>query len=64
MYYVGSRYYDAGLRRFISADTTDILGVDSDLYDKNLYAYCDKLIFLLIVRHIRCLMMLMKFMKR
>ncbi|MBQ1189939.1 MAG: RHS repeat-associated core domain-containing protein, partial [Lachnospiraceae bacterium] len=40
-YYVSSRYYDPGVGRFISADTTDILGVDSDLYDKNLYAYCD-----------------------
>ncbi len=27
--------------RFISPDTTNILGVDRDLYDKNLYAYCD-----------------------
>ena len=27
--------------RFISADTTDILEVQGDLYDKNLYAYCD-----------------------
>ena len=40
-YYVSSRYYDPQLCRFISADTTDILGVSSDLYDKNLYAYCD-----------------------
>ena len=40
-YYVSSRYYDPEVGRFISADTTDILGVDSDLYDKNLYAYCD-----------------------
>ncbi|MBO5460310.1 MAG: RICIN domain-containing protein [Ruminococcus sp.] len=41
LYYVGSRYYDPAVGRFISPDTTDILGVDSDLYDKNLYAYCD-----------------------
>lgn len=27
--------------RFINADTTDILEVHSDLYDKNLYVYCD-----------------------
>jgi len=40
-YYVSSRYYDPEVGRFISADTTDILGIDSDLYDKNLYAYCD-----------------------
>lgn len=41
MYYLGSRYYDSEVGRFISADTTDVLGVSSDLYDKNLYAYCD-----------------------
>ena len=40
-YYVSSRYYDSEVGRFISPDTTDVLGVDSDLYDKNLYAYCD-----------------------
>ena len=40
-YYVSSRNYDPEVGRFISADTTDILGVSSDLYDKNLYAYCD-----------------------
>ncbi len=40
-YYVSSRYYDPEVGRFISPDTTDILGADSDLYDKNLYAYCD-----------------------
>ena len=40
-YYVSSRYYDPEIGRIISPDTTDILGIDSDLYDKNLYAYCD-----------------------
>ena len=40
-YYVSSRYYSPEIGRFISADTTDILGASSDLYDKNLYAYCD-----------------------
>ena len=40
-YYVSSRYYDPEVGRFINADTTDILGVQSNLYDKNLYAYCD-----------------------
>ena len=40
-YYLGSRYYDPEVGRFISADTTDILGVSGNLYDKNLYAYCD-----------------------
>ena len=41
MYYLNSRYYMADWGRFISADTTDILSVQSDLYDKNLFAYCD-----------------------
>ena len=41
LYYVSSRYYDPEVGRFISADTTDVLSVSSDLYDKNLYAYCD-----------------------
>ena len=27
--------------RFINADDVDVLGVQDDLYDKNLYAYCD-----------------------
>ena len=40
-YYVSSRYYDPEIGRFISADTIDILGSSSDLYDMNLYAYCD-----------------------
>ena len=40
-YYVSSRYYDPETGRFISPDTTDILEVQYDLYDKNLYAYCD-----------------------
>ena len=41
MYYLNSRYYMADWGRFLSADTTDILSVQSDLYDKNLFAYCD-----------------------
>ena len=41
MYYLNSRYYDPEVGRFISPDTTDILEVQDDLYDKNLYAYCD-----------------------
>jgi RHS repeat-associated protein len=40
-YYLENRYYDPEIGRFINADTTDILGVSGDLYDKNLYAYCD-----------------------
>ena len=41
LYYLGSRYYSPQLCRFISADDIDILEVQDDLYDKNLYAYCD-----------------------
>ena len=40
-YYVGSRYYDPEVCRFINADTVDILGVQDNLNDKKLYAYCD-----------------------
>ena len=41
-YYLGSRYYDAKLGRFINADTTDVLtATPMALTDKNLYAYCD-----------------------
>ncbi len=41
-YYVSSRYYDPGVGRFVSADTTDVLTVSpTALTDKNLYAYCD-----------------------
>ena len=41
--YVGSRYYDPVIGRFINADTTDILtaSLESPNYDKNLFAYCD-----------------------
>ncbi len=41
-YYLNSRYYDPEVKRFISADTTDILTASpTALTDKNLYAYCD-----------------------
>ena len=40
-YYLNSRYYDPEIGRFINADTTDILEAKGDLYDKNLFAYCD-----------------------
>ena len=40
-YYLQSRYYDPETCRFINADTTDILEAQDDLYDKNLFAYCD-----------------------
>ena len=38
-YYVSSRYYDPEVGRFISPDTTDILEVQDDLYDKNWYVW-------------------------
>ena len=40
-YYIYSRYYDPEVGRFINADTSDLLSVQGDLYDKNLFAYCD-----------------------
>ena len=40
-YYIYSRYYDPEVGRFINADTSDLLNVQGDLYDKNLFAYCD-----------------------
>ena len=41
-YYVSSRYYDPTTRRFLNADTTDILTASLDShYDKNLFVYCD-----------------------
>lgn len=40
-YYLSSRYYDPEVGRFINADTSDLLNVQGDLYDKNLFAYCD-----------------------
>ncbi len=41
-YYLQSRYYDAEVRRFISADVIDVVkATPMALTDKNLYAYCD-----------------------
>ena len=41
-YYLGGRYYDAEVGRFINADTTDLLtATPAGLTDKNVYAYCD-----------------------
>ena len=36
-----SRYYDAGVGRFINADEPLLLGVDWDLESYNLYMYCE-----------------------
>ena len=41
LYYCQSRYYDPEVDRFLNADTTDILVAKKDVYDKNLFAYCD-----------------------
>jgi len=42
LYYLQSRYYDAEIGRFISADSTSILiATPTKLTDKNLFAYCD-----------------------
>ena len=41
LYYLHNRYYDPQTCRFINTDTTDILAAKGDLYDKNLFAYCD-----------------------
>lgn len=41
LYYVGSRYYGPEVCRFISPDTTDVLGAEQgNLNQYNLYAYC------------------------
>ena len=42
MYYLGSRYYDPEIRRFISPDAWNTLLLrPMTLCDKNLYVYCD-----------------------
>lgn len=40
MYYLRSRYYDPEIRRFISADNVDYLGVDGSPLSYNLFNYC------------------------
>lgn len=40
-YYLSSRYYDPEVGRFLNADTTDVLGVQDDFSNMNLYAYCN-----------------------
>ena len=41
-YYLGGRYYDAQVGRFINADNAELLlATPASLTDKNLYAYCD-----------------------
>ncbi len=40
LYYLGSRYYDANIGRFISPDDIGYLGANGDINAYNLYAYC------------------------
>ena len=40
LYYVGSRYYDPEIGRWISADDAETL-TEKSLDNKNVYAYCD-----------------------
>ena len=44
LYYLGSRYYDPQVRRFINADGATLVTVNpysNGLTDKNYFAYCD-----------------------
>ncbi len=42
LYYLNSRYYDAGVGRFLNADTSSVITASmAALTDKNLFAYCD-----------------------
>ena len=42
LFYVGSRYYDPEIGRFINADTTDVLILDyHNMSQYNLFAYCN-----------------------
>lgn len=41
MYYLQSRYYDPEIKRFICGDDTKVLQEKTNLYNKNLYVYCD-----------------------
>lgn len=38
---MGSRYYDPEIRRFISADTIDVVTKKKMIEEKNLFSYCD-----------------------
>ena len=40
-YYLQSRYYNPEWGRFLNADFAEVIGNESTLTDKNLYAYCD-----------------------
>ena len=40
LYYLGSRYYDPEVGRFINADDVDLLGANGDFASLNLFVYC------------------------
>lgn len=40
LYYLGSRYYDPAVKRFINADNSSNLGVNGEFISYNLFAYC------------------------
>ena len=41
MYYLRSRYYDPGVKRFINADSVEYLGESHNLVSYNMYTYCE-----------------------
>ena len=42
MYYLGERYYDPQVKRFINADHANLIAANTyGLTDKNLFSYCD-----------------------
>ena len=40
LYYLGSRYYDPGVGRFINADDVSLLGANGTFASLNLFSYC------------------------
>ena len=40
LYYLGSRYYDPAVGRFINADDVSMLGANKTFVALNLFAYC------------------------
>ena len=40
-YYLQSRYYDPTIKRFISADDTNYLGISGTILGCNMYSYCE-----------------------
>jgi len=40
LYYLGSRYYDPGVGRFVNADDATLIGAGGEFYSFNLFTYC------------------------